>query len=96
MDPMTRKRKLVLEHAKDQEIKRLRKKLVAETHNHYFHKCLNSNNQKFLQLLIRTVKKKVPENIRKEMHECMCDEFIAFSNANKKLKEQYNEFLKNN
>jgi hypothetical protein len=94
MDPMSRKRKIINEYAKDLEIAELRKQHFIEKNTHLYYKALNNNDNKFLKLLIRSIKKNVPENIRKEMNDSLKPHLDKFVHSNKKLNEQYEQFLK--
>lgn len=87
MDPYSRKRKIIEDHTKDQEIERISKLAYNYKNDFMFHYHMCQNNTRYLAYLHKKIIEVVPEDIRNQLAEITSPQFHRMAVANRKLKE---------
>ena len=95
MDPKTRKRKLISYYDKDVEIAKLKKDILIERHSHLFYKCMNSNNDKYIELLHKKMHEILPTLEYIKIGEAMELHLLKFLNANSALQTKFKTVMSN-
>jgi hypothetical protein len=87
MNPYSRKRKLIEDHAKDKEIERISKVAYNYKNDFMFHYHMSRNNTKYLCYLHKKIQTIVPEDIRNQLAEATNEQFQKLVDCNRQLKE---------